>query len=256
MKNMMKWILRRGIPCLLLMLTVMATGAEGKDLTVSVGLIPHHAEVGPNGRPRGGFIDLVKAMDEVYEEGDIIILGLFPFDRSLSNLRKGDADFHLPLVKVDEQALEDLVFSSEKIADLSEVLYTNAEKPEPDPDHLDRFAIQVMRGHGKQYPFKVEEISDFDDGILKAANGERDGFLTEQDAADAYIRAHRVKNIRRRLFRRRPVHIIFAKTPNVDELDRTMTTIIRKLRENGRLKEIMDNVHKPYEDWQPFKMDW
>ncbi len=251
----MIWNRFRGILCLLLIWTVMTAAAEGKDLTVSVGQIPGHAEKGPDGQPRGGFIDLIKAMDEVYEEGSIIILGVFPFKRSLLNLKSGDADFHLPLVKVDERVVEDLVFSSERIAHLAEVLYTNAEKPELDFDNLDRYTFEVVQGHG-EHRFNVKEISHLEDGVLNVANGGSDGFLLEQDAADAYIRAHQVKNIRRKLFRQLPVHIMFAKTPDVDELDRIVTIIIRKLRESGRLQEIMDKVHKPYEDWQPFKMDW
>ncbi len=239
----------------MLIWTVLTAAAEGKDLTVSVGQIPGHAEMGPDGQPRGGFIDLIKAMDEVYEEGSIIILGVFPFNRSLMNLKSGDADFHLPLVKVEERKVKDLVFSSEGIAHLAEVLYTNADKPEIDFNNPVQYTFEAVQGHG-EYPFNVKEISNLNDGVLHVANGGSDGFLMEQDAADAYIREHRVKNIRRKLYRRLPVHVMFAQNPEVDELDRIVTTIIEKLRESGRLKEIMDKVHKPYDDWQPYQMDW
>ncbi len=255
-RKMMRGMKCQGILSLFLMLTVMLTEAQGNDLTVSVGHIPGHAEEGPDGKPQGGFIDLITAMDAIYEEGAILILGIFPFDQSFINLKEGAADFHLPLVKVDEHAVDALVFSSEQLAHLSEVLYTNADKPELDIDQLDQYTIEVTQGHGEQYPFNVNEVADLESGLLNVANGRSDGFLIEQDAADAYIRAHHMKNIRRQLFRQRPVHIMFARTPNVDELDQRVTIIIQKLRENGRLQAIMDTVHTPYEDWQPSQMSW
>ena len=44
---------------------------------------------------KGIFVELVKALDEVYEEGTIEI-EVYPFARSVENVLRGNADFHIP----------------------------------------------------------------------------------------------------------------------------------------------------------------
>ncbi len=251
-----RWLKYFGIICLCFMFIVLKTEAQGKDIIVSVANIPGHTKTGPDGKPTGGFIDLVKAMDDVYQEGTFHILGVFPFKRSFANLKKGKADIHLPLIKTNETNQKGIVFSSEPIAYLNDILYSNAMNPALDLTQLGQYTIDVLRGHGTLRGFKVNEISNLESGILKVANGRTDAFLMEQDAADAYIRKHQIKNIRRQLLRKLPVHIVYSSNSDIGEMDRIMTGIIKKLRKNGRLDVIMSVIHKPYDDWQPYKQKW
>src|SRR5208282_366233 len=67
---------------------------QAKDLKVSLPLIPPLVE----SKDKGILVDLVKAMADEYKDGKIT-WDVFPFPRSLENVEKGRADFHMPYIK-------------------------------------------------------------------------------------------------------------------------------------------------------------
>jgi len=66
--------------------------AQARDLKVS---LPYPLPGLVDSPDKGIFVDLLKAMAEEYKGGKIT-WELFPFARSMENVEKGKADFHLP----------------------------------------------------------------------------------------------------------------------------------------------------------------
>ncbi len=238
---------------------------EAIDLTVSLPQRPGIAEKGPNGEIYGSLVDLIIAIDNEYIGGKIIILGIYPFQHSIKNVIDGNADFHPIMIK--DKNPEGFVYSSERIAVLSDVLYTNSDKPRLDMGNLWKYRIDVGRGHanffrkeflksGNKPPANINEVDRIMQGLLKVAFGRIDGFLMDMDSADSVLRKLRLKNIRRELYERKDVHAIVPLGPRGKEVDKILTKALGKLREKGHLKKLVYNLHKPWKDWQPYEKDW
>jgi len=144
--------------------------------------------IGEDGQPRGGFIEVVKAIDRVYTEGNISIK-LFPIARSVRNLVNGQADFLIPYIPNAHIQPETLPFAyaSEPIVNVAFVLYTWADKPILPMDRLEEYEIETLRGAAQHFAFEISEIDSFRQGLMKVAMGRTDGFIVEQDAADSCI---------------------------------------------------------------------
>lgn len=221
-----------------------------------IAAIPGHAEVSDLGVYSGGFVELAQAMDEAYDEGKIKILGIYPFKRCLLMVEKGKADAQLPLMNREAGAGKGLIFSTTPIGTLTAVLYSRADKPAPDLNHPDIYSFDVLRGNTESAQSELGEVSSIESGMLKVLTGRSDGFIIPQDEGDAFIRSRRLKNLRRQLDRREPIHLVFRQGPEAEVLDRIFTDIITRLETDGRLRDIMDRIHRPFEDWQPYKTDW
>nr|WP_320192854.1 hypothetical protein [uncultured Desulfobacter sp.] len=83
-----------------------------------------------------------------------------------------------------------------------------------------------------------------------------DGFIAEQDGCDLFIRQHKIKNIRRALYAKWKSSIVILKGPESKEINRIVSSALRKLKQKGQLQKITKTIHRPYEDWQPYLMDW
>jgi polar amino acid transport system substrate-binding protein len=177
-------------------------------------------------------------------------------------LKAGQADFLLPYIPpyIPPSHLSDenlpYTFASKPIVQVSFVLYTRGNGPVLNMEHLDTYRIETLRGAAEHFPFKIGEIDSFRQGLMKVISKRSDGFIVEQDAADKYIRAHRLKNIRRTLYSTWNSSIAIPKGERGREIDRIISTALRKLKKSGELQKITQTIHKPYEDWQPYQMNW
>jgi polar amino acid transport system substrate-binding protein len=245
------------ILCSFLCFSLWRTESSARDLIANVGIIPPHAETGPDGKPRGGFVEIVKAIDAVYTDGSITIK-LLPIGRSVDKLIDGQADFFIPYFRNNQVPAERLPFAyaSEPILQASFVLYTRADRPELPMDRLEKYHVETLRGAALHFPFRIGETDGFDQGILRVVKGRSDGFIAEQDATDAFIRKHRIKNIRRTLYSTSDSCAMIPKGPRGKEIDRILSTALRTLKKSGKLQKITATIHKPYHDWQPYRMAW
>ena len=230
---------------------------EARDLVATIGLIPPHAEVGEDGQAHGGFVEVVKAIDKVYTEGRIRIK-IVPIARAISTLINGQADFFIPYIPNPHVPPETLPFAyaAEPIVDVSFVLYSHADKPEPQVGNLEKLKIETLRGAALHFPFKISEIDSFKQGILRVVMGRSDGFVAEQDGADMFIRENRIKSIRRTLYATWHSSIVIPKGPAGEEIDRIVSGALRQLKKSGALTKITDTIHRPFSDWQPYLMNW
>jgi polar amino acid transport system substrate-binding protein len=253
---------------LFLLCLFIQSPASARDLKASIAIIPGHSEIGPDGKPRGGFIDLVKAIDEVYTDGKISI-ELYPFPRSIANVVNGKADFHLPLAKMQNppaskflKAIEkknlDLPYAylDERMTELVSILYTNSAKPPIDTTDLKKlknYEFATISGNSQYYSLKIKELTTIESGIQMVLKGRIDGYIMEQDATDDYIKQNKISGLRRQLFAIKDSDIVIAKGEKGKEIGRILTVALKKLKKSGKLQSIVKNIHHPYHEWQPYK---
>ncbi len=113
----------------------------------------------------GGFVQVAQAIDEAYLEGKISI-NLYPFARSLKNVQRNEADFHIPLIKHSNLAIESLpfIYASETITQVTFVLYSHAKQPPLNLDNLNQYTLGTQRGHKQFFPFGIQEINNLEMG--------------------------------------------------------------------------------------------
>ncbi len=243
-----------------LLALVSASGifqAEARDLIASVAIIPPHAVKGSDGQASGGFVQIVKAIDGVYTEGNIDIQ-LYPVARAINMLKSGRADFFIPFIPASDPPAQESPYGivSETIMQVYFVLYSRANAPALAMDQLEKYSLETLRGAPEHFPIKIGEIDSIRQGLLKVVAGRLDGFIGEQDAADAYIRMHKIKNLRRTMYTVWNATIAVQKDEKGQEVARILSTALQRLKRSGKLQKITRTIHKPYDDWQPYQMDW
>jgi len=226
--------------------TLIGSPALGKDLKASIAEMPVYSE----SKDKGVLVDLVKAIAEV--SGIKTDISVVPFKRSMSYVIKGIVDFHLPLIKnpnIREDSL-DYDHSTESIFHVNFVLYTNKNK-EISKDNLKDYDIETDLAHTQYFDFTINPSTRIKSSLVKLNAGRIDGFIFADTASDPLIREYNLTNIRRQLYKVFEVKIVLPKGGRGGEIDGILTSAIKKLHENGRYKEIMDVINKPYENWQP-----
>ena len=182
---------------------------------------------------------------------------MLPVKRAKTLLISGNIDFHLPVIysrKISEELT--VAYVSEPVADVAFVLYTRADETMLPRDGLAGFHIETIRGGGAHLPFRVWGIDSVKQGILRVIYGRSDGFISEQDAVDLFIRKNKIKNIRRTLYANLKSAIMIRKGVESEELDQILSRSLRILKQKGELQRITDTIHRPFEDWQPYLMNW
>lgn len=230
-----------------------------EELRVSMAYIPHVLE-SPD---QGGFIDIIKAMDEVYDGH--FTCDVFPFSRSLYNVQSGQADIHIPMIKnkVKPESFLPYAYSSEKIGDVCFVIYSHVNAPVT-------IALLQQAKKKKPFPLKVESILGFADyfdfpiietpriaNSLKRINHKRiDAFIFAQEESDFIIRKNRFARIHREFYDAFDDVFVIPKGVRGKYVDHILSDCIRHLRSTGTLKPLYKKVHKPFHFWQPHEMGW
>jgi len=241
------------------MLTVAPMYA--RDLHASLPYLPSVSET-PD---RGAFINLVKAIDELYSDGQIVIK-VFPFQRSLMNIIDGKADFHLPLFKNPAIPPEKLPYRhiSVPMGKVVLILYSHIDHPLTKDDLLQAKTISP-------YPYRIEtdrglleSLAEFPiqaqlsvEQMFRKLDAKRiDGFIFAQEDSDAVLKTLKIKTIQRVCYQEFEDFIVVPKNEHGEEMDRLLSEILRTLHDEGRLQQLWQKIHLPYQEWQPAAMDW
>ncbi len=204
----------------------------------------------------GPFIDLVRAIDEVYTGGSISV-EVWSLGRIYEGFRSGHADFAFPTLRVGDNAAQ-LPYRDSTLGfgHVSFVLYSHKRKPLTRP-----LLEQAMRRGDFEYaieapetlpwPFPVQRFTSFDSALRKVAAGRIDALLWAQDEADIALRQLGLKDIRRALFGQFEDVFMVARGARGDYVDRVLGQAIKTLRDDGRLATLYAAIHRPYDDWQP-----
>lgn len=248
----MRWVV--GIEALLLVFCVQA-----QDLKASVAYIPTLAE----SPTEGAFVELVQAMDEVYSGGEFDI-EVFPFGRSILNVSSGKADFHLPMLRSPYVDISDKPFRyvSKPMGTVCLVLYSNRES------FLSRelvlgarqqknypYRLAMMRGSAQFVDIPVKEVSRIRDALYQVALGRIDAFIGAQEEADHVLREEGLQDVHRSYFECFDDVILVARGARGDEIERILIDALSVLEGSGRLWEIRQRIHVPYQEWQIYDTD-
>lgn len=241
------------------LLTSNTSPVNAGDLVASMGQLPVLVE----DKDTGPFVELVKAIDDVYTEGEIK-REVYPFKRSLRNVVNGIADFHIPLIKnplVPESVLP-FRYSSVPTGPVAFVIYSHAEYPITKQDIVKAaekrnsafpYKIDTLQGHSEFFDFPVTENYDFESALRRVNIKRIDAAIMPQEECDSVIKKIKMKDIHRDLYYEFDSMIVIPKGEKGDEIDRIITTALKKLKSDGRLEQLNEKIHKPYIDWQPYR---
>jgi hypothetical protein len=131
----------------------MASGSVWAQTTLVASLaeIPGLAD----SNEEGVLVDIVKAIDEVWEEGTIEII-VAPFARSIQNVINGDADFHIPgfVANVPDPSLPvPLARCPVPLGEVEIVIYSNVRNP------VSREDIEAAMAAGGECPARYWAVS-------------------------------------------------------------------------------------------------
>jgi polar amino acid transport system substrate-binding protein len=238
-----------------------------KDLKCTIAIIPGLAE----SLDKGAFVDLAKAIAQVYKEdtGGTITLELKPFARSIDDVVTGKSDFHIPNMKntmIDQSTLP-FNSSTKAFGNLYQVIYSNidnkitkkmlddaieaAKKGQPFP-----YKIEVAGGNEPNYPFVSFPTNDYGQSFKKLETKRIDAILGAQEECDLVVRQLKSKTVFRAEWAHMQDVITIAKNAHGAEVDKIVSACLEKLEASGKLKELYSKIHSPYDDWQPAAMGW
>lgn len=220
--------------------------ARCADYRAAIAEIPSFASA----HGEGILIDLVRAIEQ--ETGDHISVEVYPFARAINHLTSGQADMHIPLIKNDIVAEENLPFlySSESIGQANFVLYTRKGSGIT-PANLDGLVLETEGTHIDYFPFKTLPSRGAESSLMKLSMGRIDAFLYADQAADPILKALGLGNVRRQLFKTYEAKILFQKSQGGRALERKVSAAISRLKASGRLQQIIPPLYQTYDDWQP-----
>lgn len=231
---------------ILLSIFLLAPPSYARDFKASLAQMPVFAE----SRDKGVSVDLVKAIARV--SGATITYELAPFKRSLQNVIDGEVDFHIPLIKnptVSEDSLN-YDYGTTVIHHVNFVLFTNKDKP-VDMNKLADYQIETDAAHVKYFPFKITPSSDITASLRKVNAGRIDGFIFADSVSDPIIKKEQLSNIKRQLYKVFDSMFVLPKGKKGGETDQMLSAAMKKLADQGELKNIVRVIDQPYDPWQP-----
>jgi len=229
---------------------VLSASTFARDIKVSCPLIPPLVE----SKDKGLIISLLKAMDEEYTEGNLLI-EVYPFARSVENVKTGDADIQIPIAVnpiVDKSTLP-FSYSDEIVFNNLFGLYTNKNNSEINKDNLDKYKVETDLTFEKFFKFKVEGSAKIEQSLKKLDINRIDAFIMGMPAADAELKKLQLKNVRRQLYSPIEMKFIVQKNESGKALNARFSEILKKLKSNGKYKEAMGKLaNLKYEEWQTY----
>lgn len=200
-------------------------------------------------KPSGIFI---KVTEEIFKEMDQdYIINYYPWKRSLKRIKDGSSDALLMLLKEKER--EKYMLFSDPILNDKTLLYYTTKKPVSwnNFKDLEKYTIGITSGHnyGKEFE-KAMKVNDYSidfaitdlKNIEKLVKGRTDLIFINQSVMDAFLKKNpNVTNVRfsTKIIIEDIYHIgISKKAKNKINLP-LMNSIIKRLRENGKIDEIV-----------------
>jgi len=225
--------------------------AQARDIIVSLPLLPPLVET----KDKGFLIDLVKAMAEEYKDGKIILSGIFPFPRSLDNVEKGRADFHMPFITPTDPKRIPFTYSTEVIFKVMFILCTNKNNKDINPTNLNKYKIETDEAVKYILDAPIPNITgspSIESSLQKVDMGRLDGWVMAMPETDMALKKLGLKNIKRWEYKKFDVKALMPLGEKGKEVDKILTDLIKKLRANGKYQKIMAPIlDQKYDNWQP-----
>jgi polar amino acid transport system substrate-binding protein len=231
------------------------------DLRASLGILPGVVE--PDGT--GPFVDMVKAIDKVYTDGNIKIT-VCPIERSIKDVVNNEADFSIPMLRNNEldQSKNTFNTATKKMGAVTFIVYSNVNKKITKAD-IDKaisaggkfpYQFEGPPGMDSSFNFPYKGSTSPDESIKKLVSGRIDGLVWPQEETDLTIRKLKAKEIYRSKYLDIDDAIVVAKGEHGDKINKIISDCLDKLEKLGKLNEVYKKVHHSYDEWQPSKMGW
>jgi hypothetical protein len=237
-----------------------------EQLRVSIPKMPVHAV----SEEKGVLVDFAKVLAE--KLGQTIDIQLVPFSRSIYYVSTNKVDFHLPFIKphstlsiteiaenIGDQVIDNnenanifnIIYSDATIFHVNFVLYSHKDMV-VDKNKLANYQIETDSAH---LPF-FRDLKMGSDCIFcslkKVQYKMTDGYIFADSSTDPLLIKNKkiLPSIKRELYQRFEVKVVFPNTEKGQQLNKRMSTIITQMRLSGELKELLSSVDFNYEDWQ------
>jgi len=231
-----------------LLALMIAININAKGYIISVGRLPLYSE----SSEKGILIDVLKAMDKEYKDGKFII-EVYPFARSIHNVIEGKADFHFPTIGKNiwsketdtyekELAKQNLMRSTASLTKTHFALYSNTAKPKIDISKIQDYKIETDSGHTIFFNKNFRGTTCLPCSVKKLSANRIDGLVFASREIDSMIKDANITNIRRQNFKIFGSKFILPNTKKGREIDKLLTSLIKKMIQDGTLKK----VAKPY----------
>jgi polar amino acid transport system substrate-binding protein len=224
--------------------------AQAVDLKVSLPFIPPLVET----KEKGILVDLVKAMAEEYKGGKIT-WDVFPFPRSLDNVEKGRADFHIPYITPKNPQRIPFQYGTDVIFKVIFVLYTNKNNKEINAKNVTKYKIETDEGAKYVFDAVIPNITgspSIESSLQKLNMGRIDAWLFAMPESDMALKKLGLKNIKRQEYGKYDVKALLPLGEKGKEIDKILSDLIGKLKANGKYQKIMAPIlDQKFDPWQP-----
>jgi polar amino acid transport system substrate-binding protein len=222
------------------------------DLNVSIAMIPTRAEVDAKGTARGVYVELFQRLDNSYMAGSLDVR-VYPFVRSINNLKAGLADIHFPMIRSDRSENLPFIWVPEPILNPIFVLYSRKDKILSEEAELTGKVIETIAGpRSHSYGFKVGFSESIASGLSKLSLGRIDGFIGEQGITDAVLREKGFDNIHREYFSVVDMGMAVSNSPEGEVLSSLLVKIIKNMKQDPETKKFLDSIYPPFDHWQTY----
>ncbi len=229
---------------------LMLGQAQARDLKVSLPLLPPMVE----SKDKGVLVDLLKAMAEEYKDGKIT-WDVFPFARSIDNVEKGRADFHMPLIKPKNPGKLQFQFSSEPIYKVLFIMVTNNNNKDINPNNLSKFKVETDQGNKGVLDAEIQNITgspSIESSLQKLDMGRIDAWIFSMGATDKAIKKLALKNLKRWEYGKFDSNAVLPLGEKGKEVDRILSELIKKLKASGKYQKILGPMlDQKFDPWQP-----
>jgi polar amino acid transport system substrate-binding protein len=220
--------------------------AAGKTWKVTVAQMPVVSE----SRDKGVFIDLLKSMERAC--GDRFEVQVVPFARSIGDVADRKADFHWPLLQQPGSpgTREKFDYASPVLYHVNFVLYT-AKNSSVSLASLGKSKIETDAAHVEYFDFPVVGSSNLEGSIKRVDAGRLDGLIFADVAIDPIVKATKLSNLKRTLYKRMPVMFVLPKGERGGPTDKFLTATVDKMKASGEWAKGVAALDAAYDDWQP-----
>jgi polar amino acid transport system substrate-binding protein len=222
-------------------LLISISGIAGTDIIISLPEMPALIDE---------FNKLIIEMQKEYRDGKFIVIGKFPFARSVNNIITGKADVHMPLLFNDiaKRNIKDYIFSTESLTVAPFVLYANKNVKGLNARTVRKFKMCTDRGHVQYFDFEITPVDSIESALKMVDRGRMDGYFFSMASTDPVLKRSGLKNIKRVFYQDFQIKMILPNKERGRQIDKIVSGIIRILKRRGVCRKLLGPAE--YTDWQ------
>ncbi len=228
--------------------TFTPTILKARDLKISVAQLPVISE----NKDKGVLVEYVKAMQKAYKKGKITY-EVVPFNRSIHMVTSGQADIHVPILKIPGKTDAELGYShsSENIWNVVFALYTHKDRKDITPETAKNFDVETDAAHVPFFNFAIKSSTCASCSLKRVNNGKTDGFIYASQQCDAIIAGENLKNLKSTKYQTFEGKFVLPMGEKRKEIDKILTDIVKETKANGDYDRTIGKIDSYYRNWKP-----